>query len=188
MQDNFVPSLGFVFRWECVFEKGHYRDMAYVVTENVPGDEGGLTKFGVDATDHPGVDIANLTQAQATQIYHDGEWTRCLCDSLPLGVDTCVFDEAVNEGCEVAGLHLQGAIAANGYAIAMDGIIGADTVAKSLVICARSRWLLINPILAMRRAHYHAIVAKRPGDAGFLQGWLDRVNDLENFLKGGGQS
>jgi len=105
MKENFAPSLEFVLRHECVYEAGHDNDLNFVVCENVPGDSGGLTKYGIDAANHPGVDIRNLTLEGATDIYQCGEWTECHCDELPKGIDTATFDCAVNNGAAVAGFY-----------------------------------------------------------------------------------
>jgi lysozyme family protein len=182
MPPNFPSSLAFVLRHECVYAPGHDNDLAFVVPENVPGDTGGCTKFGIDAADHPGLDIPNLTLDQATAIYHDGEWTQCHCDDLPDGIDTAVFDCAVNNGVHVAGILLQRAIAACGRAITVDGDIGPVTIGVVTALCQVSKWGLIDHLLELRRQHYADIVLLHPCDGEFLHGWLNRVNDLEPFV------
>ncbi len=182
MTGSFPAALGFVLRHECVYAPGHDDDLAFVVCEDVPGDSGGLTKYGIDAADHPGLDIRNLTLGQATAIYRDGEWTRCQCDDLPNGIDTAVFDCAVNNGIAVAGILLQRLLARNGFLIRIDGEIGRQTVTA-----ARSEANLHAPdflklYLDLRRERYADIVLHHPADAKFLRGWLNRVNDLETFL------
>lgn len=184
MKENFTDSLGFVLRHECVFEKGHDNDLSFVVTENVPGDDGGLTKYGIDAADHPGIDIAGLTLDQATAIYRDGEWAHCLCDELPHGVDTVVFDTAVNQGLHTAGILLQRAIRASGFKLAVDGEIGPGTVSAAVAACVSSPWGIIERMLEGRRDLYAEIVMHHPVDGKFLHGWLNRVNDLEVFVDG----
>jgi lysozyme family protein len=186
MKDNFVPSLGFVLRHECVFEKGHDNDLNFVVVEDVPGDSGGLTKFGIDAADHPGIDIRALTLEVATEMYRAGEWTACFCDGLPEKVDTAVFDCAVNCGCAVSAILLQRAINARGFKVVTDGEIGQRTAAAAMAICAGSGGAdyMVSALLAMRRTRYENIVLAHPSDAKFLKGWLNRVDDLETFLKG----
>jgi lysozyme family protein len=183
--DNFPASLDFVLRHECAYAPGHDGDIAYVVAENVPGDAGGCTKYGIDAADHPGLDIPNLTLDQATAIYRDGEWTQCRCDDLSHGVDTAVFDTAVNNGVHVAGLLLQRAAISCGEALEVDGLIGPVTIDAVSEICAQSKWALLDQLLELRRQHYANIVLLHPCDGQFLQGWLNRVNDLESFLGGG---
>src|SRR5436190_12575968 len=106
MKTNFNNALDFVLAHECVFEHGHYGDLNHVLTEDVPGDHGGLTKFGIDQASHPHVNISTLDFAGARQIYFDNEWTRCRCDELPAGYDIAVFDIAANNGMRKAILML----------------------------------------------------------------------------------
>jgi lysozyme family protein len=167
-----------------VYAPGHDGDLAFVVCEDVPGDSGGCTKFGIDAADHAGVDIADLTLDEATTIYHDGEWTACRCDDLPEGIDTAVFDCAVNNGIHVAGILLQRSICASGRAVAIDGDIGPATIAGVTAVCQVSKWGLLSHLLDLRRQHYADIVLLHPCDGQFLHGWLNRVNDLEQFVEG----
>jgi lysozyme family protein len=184
MKENFPLSLDFVLRHECVYAPGHEDDLAYVVCEDVPGDAGGCTKFGIDAADHPDVNIRDLTLEGATDIYREGEWTQCRCDELPEGVDTAVFDCAVNNGVHVAGILLQRAVRACGLSVTIDGEIGPRTISAVDEVCKVSKWGLINHLLEFRRQHYADIVLLHPGDGEFLQGWLNRVNDLEQFVDG----
>ena len=66
--------------------------------ENDPDDPGGATKFGIDQASHPDVDIRNLTQAQAMQIYWDSYWSRNHCDNMPYPLGEAFFDVCVNNG------------------------------------------------------------------------------------------
>jgi lysozyme family protein len=65
--------------------------------ENDPDDPGGATKFGIDQRSHPNVDIKNLTEEQATEIYWN-EWVKDGCEHLPSPLDWIFFDAAVNCG------------------------------------------------------------------------------------------
>jgi lysozyme family protein len=183
MKDNFPRSLVFVLRHECVYAPGHQDDFAYVIAEHVPGDAGGCTKFGIDAADHPGVDIEHLRLDEATAIYRNGEWTACRCDDLPGGIDTAVFDCAVNNGIHVSGILLQRALYACGHAVGVDGEIGRETIAAVTALCAVSKWGLLHHLLELRRQHYADIVLLHPCEGEFLHGWLNRVNDLEQFVE-----
>jgi lysozyme family protein len=182
MKENFPASLDFVLRHECVYAPGHEDDLAFVIPEDVPGDAGGCTKFGIDAADHPGLNIRELTLDQAAAIYRDGEWTQCRCDDLPQGIDTAVFDCAVNNGVHVAGILLQRAIRACGHPLTIDGEIGPVTIGAATAACQDSKAPLISHLLESRRQHYADIVLLHPGDGEFLHGWLNRVNDLEQFV------
>ena len=180
MIENFTTSLDFVFRHECAYAPGHYNELAYVISEDVPGDSGGLTKFGIDASSHPGLDIENLTRDQASQIYRDGEWARCRCDALPGKIDTAVFDCAVNNGIAVSGILLQRALIQCRMAVVVDGEIGQATERAALA-CPNPTDLKTR-LLALRRKRYSDLVLHNPRLARFLKGWLARVDDLEQFL------
>ena len=65
--------------------------------ENVEGDDGGATKFGIDQRSHPNVDIKNLTAEEATEIYWQ-EWVKDGCEHLPAPLDWLFFDACVNCG------------------------------------------------------------------------------------------
>jgi len=185
MTNNFTASLDFVLRHECVYSPGHDNDFNFVVSEHVPGDAGGCTKFGIDAASHPGVDIPGLTLDQASALYHQGEWTECRADDLPKGIDTAVFDCAVNNGVRTSIILLQRALLACGApGIEVDGLIGPATLGTVAWICSESKWGLIGRLLELRREHYGNIVLQHPADAMFLRGWLNRVNDLEHLLNG----
>jgi lysozyme family protein len=65
----------------------------------VPNDNGrGPTKFGINATANPGVDIENLTRAQAVSIYKSKYWDAIGGDNLPPALAFAAFDAAVNQG------------------------------------------------------------------------------------------
>lgn len=85
MNQNWTSAIAFVLQWE-----GGY--------VNNPADPGGETRFGIAKRSHPNVDIANLTPAQAIEIYRAEYWTPIVGDSLPAGVDLFALDTAVNCG------------------------------------------------------------------------------------------
>jgi hypothetical protein len=66
---TFNLAIAFILPHEEEFARGYWGDERFVVVENVPGDDGGLTKYGIDEESHPDVDIANLTRDQAIAIY-----------------------------------------------------------------------------------------------------------------------
>jgi lysozyme family protein len=177
MNANFPKALDFVLAQECAYAAGHDGDLAYVVAENVPGDAGGVTKFGIDQADHPHLDIRHLTLAEATELYRAGEWTRCRCDALPDGLDIALFDIAVNNGPGQAVTLLQRSLneaAALDPALAVDGFLGPQTCAAAQAGGPTAlRRLLLN-----RQSLYYDIVTAHPTDAKFLRGWLNRNQAL----------
>ena len=65
--------------------------------ENDKDDPGGETRWGIDKRSHPNVDIKNLTEEQAMEIYWN-EWLKYACDHLPQPIDWIFFDAVVNCG------------------------------------------------------------------------------------------
>ncbi len=173
MNENFLRAVHFVLMHESVFAPGHDGDLAHVVTEDVPGDSGGLTKYGIDQASHPHVDIRGLTLDAAIAIYRGGEWAKCRCEDLPEGFDVVVFDIAVNNGVGTAVRILQRAVGVD-----VDGFIGPKTIAAAI---SGGRDALKRMLIA-RQSHYYDIVTWHPGDAKFLKGWLNRNNDLCAFV------
>lgn len=74
--------------------------------ENVPGDPGGPTKYGITIYDvrkylkkgATANDVRNLSLDDAKAIYRAHYWDAVDADNLPAGVDYSVFDYAVNAG------------------------------------------------------------------------------------------
>jgi lysozyme family protein len=92
--NNFIP---FILAAETVFARGHYGDYSKAVCECVKGDGGKLTKYGIDKTSHPHIDIRALTQDTAEQVYNS-EWQAEQCEKYPFPFGECFFDAAVNCG------------------------------------------------------------------------------------------
>lgn len=73
---------------------------------NDPDDPGGATKYGIDQRSHPHVDIRNLTEAAAKEIYWAEYWQRNKCDELPFPLGEVHFDSCVNVGAGQANRFL----------------------------------------------------------------------------------
>lgn len=93
---------------------------------NDANDRGGETRYGISKRAYPHIDIANLTLAQAKDIYRNDYWDKAKCSSLPPDLALLVFDAAVNNGASTAIRWLQQAAG-----VVSDGIIGPQTVAAS---------------------------------------------------------
>jgi lysozyme family protein len=82
------------------------------------------TKFGISAAAYPSVDIVNLTEAMAKDIYRRDYWEQLQGDALPLSLALVAFDAAVNAGPHRAIAWLQQAASKPA-----DGVLGPDTMA-----------------------------------------------------------
>lgn len=121
MTDNFEQCLALVLKSEGGFV-------------NNPKDPGGMTNLGVTKKTYEAyvgheVDEATmraLGPADVTPLYKKNYWDKVKADSLPNGVDYCLFDCAVNSGPSQAVKFLQRALALNA-----DGVIGPLTIAAA---------------------------------------------------------
>ena len=138
--------------------------------EKVPGDAGGETKFGIDAADHPGVNIASLTGSEAAMIYN-AEFERSHAFELPSPLCWVSFDDRENCGEREAVKLLQRALG-----VPEDGLFGPVTRAAAhggdaLALALR--------LIAVRVAFYKQLAAEQPIKSKFLPGWLNRMGSLK---------
>ncbi|MDP1554981.1 MAG: glycosyl hydrolase 108 family protein [Hyphomonas sp.] len=177
--DRFETALAFCFKWE-----GGYSDHA--------SDRGGKTNYGVtekvfhDWLDSRGEElrpVKEITHDEVRAIYWSDYWRAARCDRLKRQLDLLMFDASVNHGPGGAAKLLQRALNALGETLKVDGAIGGQTFAA---IARHETKALAKQYLAERRALFHRIVEKDPGQGVFLKGWLNRVTDLENATGEGG--
>jgi lysozyme family protein len=82
------------------------------------------TKFGISAMSYPGLDIENLTLANAKAIYYEDWWKPLNMNHLTFAMQYQMFDAAINHAGVNATRMLQRAIGVDD-----DGIIGPLTIA-----------------------------------------------------------
>jgi lysozyme family protein len=180
MTPRFLTALDFVLRWETVYEKGHEGDMRFAIAENVPGDPGGTTKFGIDQRSHPEVNIELLTLDRARQIYDTSYWGPVHAEQLPAGWGEAAFDAAVNCGIGKAIQWLQQTLADTGlYHGAVDGLLGPLT----LEAAGKATAVELGFYLDKRKHFYRRLVIARPEMKKFEAGWLNRMNGLTKFIR-----
>jgi len=96
---------------------------------NHPKDPGGETNLGVTKRVYEEwggtKDMKELLVEDVAPIYKKNYWDKIKADSLPSGLDLCVFDFGVNAGPGRAAKYLQGQIGT-----IPDGGIGPNTLAK----------------------------------------------------------
>lgn len=178
----FLSAIKFVLPHETEYVPGHWGDLNFVRTENVPGDSGGLTKYGIDKSSHPGVDIANLDYDKAVEIYHQ-EWLAHRLDLLPERLAIAAFDVYVNGGYPILWLQ-------QSYNITHNGDLAEDNNLGPLTLSCLSKGnpdAILRVFLSERAARFTAL-SHRPALYKFLKGWLARNNDLRAFLRVESQS
>ncbi len=115
-------------------------------------DTGGLTKYGISKNANPDVDVANLTEAQARDIYMKRYVAPLGLQNFPAGVAFIALDAAVNQGV--------------GFAKNLLAKAGNDPKA----------------MLEIRRQHYQSLAAKNPGKYGkYLKGWMTRLQQVAQY-------
>jgi len=127
-------------------------------------DRGGLTKFGIAQASHPGLDIANLTQDKAIEIYTKEYWTAASCPNLKPELQYMHFSCSVNCGVISAIKILQRACR-----VKDDGVVGKETLTASLQLSIQDyaiEWAL----------HYKKIIEDDPTQKVFQEGWNNRIN------------
>jgi len=139
--------------------------------EDDKNDKGGQTRWGIDAASHPGLDIKNLTREQAAQIYWKESWTDLHIEEFPVGIGEVLSNIAIN--CGKGRLKWVQEIAG----VTQDGKIGPATIAA---VNKLDRQEVINKLLTKLVVFYHAIGVGH--NAGFLKGWINRTNDLKDFV------
>jgi lysozyme family protein len=161
---NFDKAFAFVIKWE----GSDYED--------VPGDPGGPTKFGVDTKDDasdlpPGVALKDLTLDQAKAIYLAKYWNGSDCPNLPSPVAETHFNYAVNVGASRSIRFMQAALH-----LTQDGQFGTLTQAA---LARATPGPIALAMVDAADAYYGSLTS----EAKFLKGWLNRNNDLRAFIK-----
>ena len=143
---------------------------------NDPDDAGGETKYGVAKKPNPDLDVTSLDWEGAKRVYYRRYWLAAHCDELTqLSARLAVlhFDGAVNHGVGRAAVFLQRAAGT-----AEDGDIGPATLQA---LADKEEIYLCNRICDIRSDFYRAIVATKPAQSKFLNGWLRRINEMRTF-------
>ena len=161
MTGAFTAWISFLSRWE-----GHESDD--------PHDRGGRTVYGISSAAHPDVDLDRLTPAGVAKIARESYWQPCGGDALPPRVAVALADYAWHSSVETAVRDLQRCVGA-----LPDGRVGPLTIAA---VRAADRDLALALALNERRRVRLRAIGARPGQARFLDGWLNRVDALDELV------
>lgn len=181
---KFTRAMRHVFQWE-----GGFGD--------VQGDPGGRTKFGISEQAHPNINIEDLTEDRALQIYKNQYWEGIRGDDLPDNVAMSMMDFGVNAGVGRASRALQSIVGAE-----RDGIIGPKTLAKvQEFVQNNGERALTKAVNGYRRGYYEGLTTADkairrklkpacrtkdlPNYSKFGKGWENRLSDLESRIEAG---
>lgn len=178
---SFDKSHAFVAKWE-----GGLTDH--------PADPGGITNYGVSLRflldqgldvgdiDHDGDidadDIRALSKDDAKRIFRSVFWTsqyELLDKTHPCCAMVC-YDTSVNMGLSYGRRLLQQALGG----LAVDGIWGPLT--WSAIANSNDR-ITAQVMIELRRARYRYLVDRNRALKVFLNGWLNRCDDLERAIR-----
>lgn len=168
----FTTALEFSLKWE-----GGLADHV--------NDYGGRTNYGITQAVYDRFrteqnlkpqDVATITLEVAKQIYRQKYWrwesrSDQMCDAL----ETADFDTCVNFGVAGATMFLQEI-----FGLRMDGIFGPQTLAAVL---ANNNKRSALRLVEARIAYRHQRVQEDSTQRVFLQGWLNRDNDLRKLIE-----
>lgn len=118
---------------------------------NDPVDPGGETKFGISKRAHPGIDIKGLTLPQALHIYRAEYWDANNLDSVAYPYSCACLDSFIQHGHKTTTRMMEDS--------------GGD----------------LRIFFGSRREYYLGIIAKKPEEVKYKNGWMARINDLSKF-------
>ena len=136
---------------------------------NDPKDPGGETNFGISKRAFPDLDIKNLTEEDAIEIYHKEYWKPAGVEDLPERLWAIYFDMAVNMGRKRACWILPEACNhKNKDDIVVDGRLGSQTIAAT-------RNLEVDRLRSFRVKYYADLVDRKPNLLKLWFGWYRRA-------------
>lgn len=150
---------------------------------NHPNDPGGATNWGITQAVYEKFkgrkvtleEMRKMPKSDAIAIYKQEYWDRVRGDSIrSYKVAFALFDQAINRGVSASVKQAQKVTG-----MIQDGIIGPATLNA---INSMTEKEFLEKYLAESIAAYRAIVARRPASADFLEGWLNRVDSISDYV------
>lgn len=138
-----------------------------------PADPGGATKYGVTQKDMPGVNIADITPAQATEYYREHYWKPLYSEIVDQSVASKLFDMGVLFGIGEAVKLLQIVLQTAYPTLVIDEEFGPTTLgyvndAEPQSLLSAYKTALVTYTLR--------IVTNKPALRVFTAGWGRRIN------------
>lgn len=146
-----------------------------------PQDAGGFTNKGITlktfrsiyGKDKTKEDLINITDEQWGHIFKAYYWDKLNADKIESqSIANMSVDWAYNAGVGTVAKKIQNIIGTK-----PDGIIGSGSL--KLINTAQDTKELFNQIKAARIMFYKKLVEKKPANAKFLKGWLNRTEAIK---------
>lgn len=162
-----------------------------------PDDPGGATKYGVtihtmrrlglDLDGDGDVDVRDvrrLSRQQAVSIFVTHYFDRPRIADLPRALQASVFDMYVNAGANAVKI-LQRLLRELGQPVAVDGVIGPQTIAAAHAAAQAAPDHIADAYGIARRNYYLALADRRPASRKFARtrnggkgGWIRRAEEF----------
>jgi len=140
-----------------------------------PDDPGKATKYGISKRSHPDVDIENLTEEGAKEIYKANYWPRYMDSVTDWSVAAELFEQLVNMRPTTAVKVWQRALGYLGADIAVDGQFGPVTLRNINGYSRRMRIPLLKALNGVQFVHFLSLVESGERFDSFSVGWLRRI-------------
>jgi peptidoglycan hydrolase-like protein with peptidoglycan-binding domain len=170
LPEKLATALEFTLKWE-----GGFVDH--------PFDLGGPTNKGITQRNYdiyrmdkglPTKKVKDIEETEVMEIYSERYWKPSEADSMILPLAIVHFDTAVLFGVRGAVQFLQEALGIGG-----DGIFGPQTESG---LQANNNKKTALKIIEGRIAYHHSRVRQNSSQEVFLDGWVNRANDLREFI------
>ena len=140
---------------------------------NDPVDPGGETKYGISKKAYPFLNIKDLTEKDASDIYFKDYWLKAKVSKVPEELRMIYFDMVVNMGKSRAVKILQESISAKGVKTEVDGGIGPKTISNAL-----KSGLEPERLRSYRVKYYADLVNRKPKLGKYWYGWYRRATSV----------
>lgn len=157
------------------------------VTTNVPGDNGGRTRWGIAERSHPELTSTGFFDSMdrttslvvAERVYEQAYAAPLKIALIPdQQLANAILSFGVNAGVHTAATTLQQAACLYGVHVECDGVIGPSTLSAVEQINPTS---LLRSFCARARAYYQMLADLHPEDQKFVRGWMNRT---DSWLEG----
>ncbi len=105
--------------------------------------------------------VINISDAEVKEIYYKNYWLVAGCDKMTPKFAALCFDTAVNMGVE---------------------IVKATGMTRNTEFLKAAQYTYPEKYIAAKKAKYYEFT-KYGNQKKFLNGWLNRLNDMEKFIK-----
>ena len=172
----FADWISWVISWEAAYVRSGDEN-GPIRCENVPGDGGGLTFCGCDASSHPHFPFSDPKPSDVVNCYLS-DWHAVNADALATPLGAVLANFSVNCGASRAIKLLQQALQRlpENNALSADGQFGPVTLKATLKADPMD---LAAAVIVEGDAFYRAIGTGR--NARFLKGWQNRNESLKRW-------